>query len=105
MKAFLENIAFKLIERYPKNMDEIAVVLPSKRAILFLKNYLSKEINDPIFLPKFFAIEDFIEMISGLKVLDNVSLQFYLFAPQVPHLVIAFLPSQEESHYLDTKEK
>ena len=79
MKAFLEDIAFKLIEKYPKNMDEIAVVIPSKRAILFLKDYLSKKINDPIFLPRFFSIEDFIEMVSGLKILDNVSLQFYLY--------------------------
>ena len=61
-------------------MDKIAVVLPSKRAVVFLKNYLSKKISKPIFLPQFFSIEEFIESISDLKVIDNVSLQFYLYS-------------------------
>lgn len=79
MKPFLEKIAERLIRKFPENMDTISVVLPSKRSVVFLKNYLSTKISKPIFLPMFFSIEEFIENISGLKVLDNVSLQFYLY--------------------------
>ena len=79
MIPFLEKIAERLLKKYPKNMDKIAVVLPSKRSVVFLKNYLSKKITKPIFLPEFFSIEEFIENISGLRVIDNVSLQFYLY--------------------------
>ena len=79
MKPFLEKIAERLIRKFPENMDSISVVLPSKRSVVFLKNYLSTKISKPIFLPMFFSIEEFIENISGLKVLDNVSLQFYLY--------------------------
>jgi hypothetical protein len=67
------------LDKYPKGMDNISVVLPSKRAVVFLKNYLSKRIESPVFLPKFYSIEEFVEEISGLKVLDNLSLQFYLY--------------------------
>ncbi len=80
MKPFLEEIADRLIKKFPKGMDKIAVVLPSKRAVVFLKNYLSKKISRPIFLPQFFSIEEFIESISDLKVIDNVSLQFFLYS-------------------------
>ena len=80
MKPFLEEIADRLIRKFPTGMDKIAVVLPSKRAVVFLKNYLSKKISKPIFLPQFFSIEEFIESISDLKVIDNVSLQFYLYS-------------------------
>ena len=80
MKPFLEEIADRLIRKFPAGMDKIAVVLPSKRAVVFLKNYLSKKISKPIFLPQFFSIEEFIESISDLKVIDNVSLQFYLYS-------------------------
>ena len=79
MKPFLEKIAERLVKKFPDNMDSISVVLPSKRSVVFLKNYLSKKISKPVFLPVFFSIEEFIENISGLKVLDNVSLQFYLY--------------------------
>ena len=79
MKAFLENIAERLIKKYPETMEGVAVVLPSKRSVVFLKHYLSKLIDKPIFLPQFYSIEEFIEGISGYKVLDNLSLQFYLY--------------------------
>ena len=79
LKPFLEKIAERLVEKFPLSMDGIAVVLPSKRAVVFLKSYLSKMIEKPIFLPDFYSIEEFVEKISGLKVLDNISLQFRLY--------------------------
>ena len=79
MISFLEKIADRLLDKFPNNMDNIAVVLPSKRAAIFLKHYLSKKINKPIFLPDFYSIEEFIEKLSGLQVLDNISLQFRLY--------------------------
>ena len=79
MKPFLEKIADRLLKKFPEKMDSIAVVLPSKRSVIFLKKYLSEKITKPIFLPQFYSIEEFIEKISELKVIDNVSLQFYLY--------------------------
>ena len=79
IKPFLEKIAERLLNKYPQSMEGIAVVLPSKRAVVFLKYYLSKIIDKPVFLPEFYSIEEFIEKISGLKVLDNISLQFRLY--------------------------
>ena len=73
MKPFLEKIADRLLRKFPTSMEGIAVVLPSKRAVVFLKHYLSQKIDKPIFLPDFYSIEEFIEMLSGLQVLDNIS--------------------------------
>jgi hypothetical protein len=79
MKPFLEKIADRLLRKYPITMEGAAVVLPSKRAVVFLKHYLSQKIDKPIFLPEFYSIEEFIEKLSGLQVLDNISLQFRLY--------------------------
>ena len=79
MIPFLEKLADRLLQKFPDNMENIAIVLPSKRAIIFFKHYLSKKINKPIFLPDFYSIEGFIEDLSGLQVLDNISLQFRLY--------------------------
>ena len=79
MITFLEKIADRLLQKFPDNMENIAIVLPSKRAIVFFKHYLSQKIDKPIFLPEFFSIEEFTEKLSGLQVLDNISLQFRLF--------------------------
>ena len=79
MIPFLEKIADRLLRKFPHNMEDVAVVLPSKRAVVFLRHYLSQKIEKPIFLPDFYSIEEFIEDLSGLKVLDNISLQFRLY--------------------------
>lgn len=79
MMAFLENIANHIIEKYQKNLDNIVIVLPTKRSIVFLKKFLAKKIVKPVFLPQFFTIKQYIESLSGLNVIDNTSLQFYLY--------------------------
>ena len=79
MKAFLEKIAERLVKKFPDSMENVAVVLPNKRSVIFLKHHLSKLIDKPIFLPKFFSIEEFIEELSEYRVVDNLSLQFYFY--------------------------
>ena len=79
MQPFLDKIAERLLNKFPDNMERVLVVLPSKRSVVFLKSYLSKRIKAPIFLPQFYSIEEFVERLSGLQVLDNVSLQFKLY--------------------------
>ena len=79
MIAFLDKIATRLFSKFPNGMEGVSVVLPSKRAVVFLKHYLSQKIDKPIFLPEFYSIEEFTEQLSGLKVLDNISLQFRLY--------------------------
>ena len=49
MMPFLEKIADRLLKKFPKGMDGIAVVLPFKRSVVFLKHYLSQKIDRPIF--------------------------------------------------------
>ena len=56
MIPFLEKIADRLLQKFPDNMENIAIVLPSKRGVVFLTHYLSKKIDKPIFLPDFYSI-------------------------------------------------
>ena len=40
MKPFLEKIADRLVLKFPNRMEDVAIVLPSKRAVVFFKYYL-----------------------------------------------------------------
>jgi len=79
MIPFLSKIADELVNSHYNEMENFTIVLPSKRSIVFFKYYLSQKINEPIWLPKIYSIEDFIFDLSGLKPLDNLSLQFKLY--------------------------
>jgi len=92
MIPFLAKIADRLLSKFPDSMEGVAVVLPSKRAVVFLKHYLSQKIKQPIFLPDFYSIEEFTEKLSGLTVLDNISLQFKLYQSY-----LAFPPKKVDS--------
>ena len=78
MTPFLEHIAQQILAR--GNTEKLTIVLPSKRSIVFLKHYLSKHISQPIWLPNIYSIEDFITELSGLQIIDNLSLQFRFFS-------------------------
>ena len=79
MKHFLQDIADNILQKDPNSLEKMVIVLPSKRSMTFLKHYLSQLIDKPIFLPDMYTIEQFIEFISGYHILDNISLNFYLY--------------------------
>ncbi len=79
MEIFLQKIAKHLISTYADNLSEVCVVLPNKRAGLFLKQHLSKLINKPIWLPKIIGTEDLIEKLAETQIIDNTTLLFELY--------------------------
>ncbi len=79
MPSFLEKLAVKLTTEHPDNLHEICVVLPNRRARVFLKDALQRNIHEPVWMPKVFGMEDFIATLSGKTILSTFSLLFELF--------------------------
>lgn len=79
MKTFLEKTAQYLIDNYSENLSELCIVLPNKRAGLFLKQHISDRIDQPIWLPEIIGTEELIEQLSDVEVIDNVEQLFELY--------------------------
>jgi hypothetical protein len=79
MQAFLDKTAEYIIDTWGDELGKLCIVLPNRRAGLFLKRYLGKHASKTIWSPSIFSIEDFITTLSGLKVIDPVYLQFELY--------------------------
>jgi ATP-dependent helicase/nuclease subunit B len=77
--SFLEKTAQHLIENYPNNFSDLCIVLPNKRASLFLKQHISKLIDQPIWLPQIIGTEELIEQLSEVEIIDNVTQLFELY--------------------------
>lgn len=60
-------------------MEEIVIVLPNKRAKVFLLKELKNEIQQNSFAPKIISIEDFIQDIAGIRSVDSVELLFEFY--------------------------
>ncbi len=78
-QPFLENVTNHIIENYENSIGEICIVLPNRRAGLFLKKYLSDTLKKTIWEPAVYSIEDFVVEMSGLKTIDPVFLLFELY--------------------------
>ncbi len=75
---FLNRLADYLIKNKLLTSNT-KVILPNKRAGLFLKKELLTLLKSPTFLPSFLSIEEFVQSLSELEPLDNIHLQFELY--------------------------
>ena len=64
----------------PQNdFKQTVVVLPNKRAKLFLLDALQKHLSAPVFAPQVISIEDFIQTLSGLQTADPITQLFEFY--------------------------
>ena len=84
MISFLNDV---VVDLQKKNADfsQLTFILPSKRAGVFLKNYISKQLNKTIFAPKILSIEEFVETLSDLKYANNTELLFEFYNVYLKH--------------------
>jgi len=78
MTPFLLSLAKTLFQKH-QQLDELTVVFPNRRAILYFRKHLSSLLTKPAFAPRLMTIEDFIGEFSTLKVPDKLELIFRLY--------------------------
>ncbi|PKD21551.1 hypothetical protein APR41_00765 [Salegentibacter salinarum] len=78
MVSFISGVLKELISS-EENISEIIFILPSKRAGSFLLKELSALSENHIFAPKVYSIEEFTEVISETKTVDNTLTLFEFY--------------------------
>jgi hypothetical protein len=76
---FLDNIAKVIIEGSSGKLAETTIVLPNKRAKIFLVEALKKQIQNTVISPKIISIEDFIQDIASVRSIDSIELLFEFY--------------------------
>lgn len=78
MVSFISGV-LKELNSSEENISEIIFILPSKRAGSFLLKELSALSENHIFAPKVYSIEEFTEVISKIKTVDNTLTLFEFY--------------------------
>lgn len=79
MESFLEKTVKHLYDRYGDGISELCIVLPNRRAGLFLKTHFSKYLKKTFWSPEIYATEDFVALLAGLEIADTTTLTFELY--------------------------
>ncbi len=78
MENFITNCITQILNS-TTNISSAIFVLPSKRASIFLRKEIAKQVKKTIFLPKIISIEEFIEEVSELKTMSNLETLFAFY--------------------------
>ena len=74
MKSFLAEVAADLYGRYGEALSRRSMLFPSRRARLFFTDALSAIARRPMWQPRWVAIDELMEEVSGLHVADRLRL-------------------------------
>jgi len=77
--SFLDKIAFEIITKYQDVLKDTIIILPNKRAKIFLVEALKKQVTNTVFSPEIVSIEDFIQNVSGIRTIDSIELLFEFY--------------------------
>ena len=79
VNSFLDKLAKHIIDNYENNLSNTIIVLPNKRAKIFLIEAIKNQVSKNIFAPEIIAIEDFIQEISGIRNIEPIELLFEFY--------------------------
>ena len=77
--TFLYKLAQEILKSHSNTLLDLVVILPNKRAKVFLLAELKKSVSENIFAPNIISIEDFIQDIAGIRSIDSVELLFEFY--------------------------
>lgn len=77
--TFLHQLAKEILKNNFDNLSELVIILPNKRAKVFLLDELKKQVSTNIFAPEIISIEEFIQSIAGIRSIDLVEVLFEFY--------------------------
>ncbi len=79
MQPILEKLAIHLVQTSPGGLGDTRIILPNRRAGLFLQRHLALHIKQTGWAPRIYTISDFVDELSQLELSDPIDLFFTLY--------------------------
>lgn len=77
--TFLHKLAIQLWTQYPAHLHQLCIVLPNKRAKIFLEAAFKEVIQENVFCPTIWSIEELLFQITHINSVDSVELLFQFY--------------------------
>lgn len=77
--TFLQQTAHYIFDQHGPRMDDVWVILPTRRAVTVFLDHLAECSDQPFLAPHTLAVDDFITYAAGVQLIDPVSLLFELY--------------------------
>lgn len=78
-QTFLDKLSARLVADYGQQLHGITIILPNKRARVFLLEAIKRQLTGTVFAPKIISIEDFVQEVAGIRPADPIDLLFEFY--------------------------
>ncbi len=79
MAEFLKDIASKIYSEHPNDLADVTIIIPNKRASVYLQKYFSHHIKKPFFAPKISTINEWIDEETNEQIISQTELLFIFY--------------------------
>ena len=76
---FLKRLANHLLSTHSDNLDNVLVIIPNKRAAVYLQKHLSEKTQKPFFPPKITTINEWVDAHTPERILNHTELLFLFY--------------------------
>ena len=83
--SFLEKLANQIVFKQNQSIKDLTIVLPNKRAKVFLLEAIKAKLTSYTLAPKIVSIEDLIQEISGIRNIESIDLLFEFYEVYLLH--------------------
>lgn len=92
--TFLEALSEEIVRDYQDKLSTVTIILPNKRARVFLLEALKKQVNQTVFAPEIISIEDFIQEVAGIRSCDSIELLFEFYT-----VYLSVTPKEQQQEF------
>lgn len=78
-QVFLNKLCIEIKKEFSSNMDNLVVILPNKRAKVFLLDQLKNYYEQSVFAPRIISIEELVQEIADLRGIDSIEILFEFY--------------------------
>lgn len=89
MQAFLDQVVRQLRDRFDTEISDFALIVPTRRAVAFLRQAVQKAYPQTIWAPRICSIQDFVRETSGGQFPELLTLVFELYQCYAPMMAEA----------------
>lgn len=87
MKTFLDELAKKIQADHGNDIGNLAIVLPTRRGALFLKESLAETYQQTLWSPTMLSIQDFVRSLTTWQFPEQLALNFELYQVYKKHML------------------
>lgn len=85
MQSFLQDITNQIFESHKDELEDVSIIIPNKRAAVYIQKHLSHLVGKPFFSPNILTINEWIDQNTKAQILTQTEILFIFYKVYVSY--------------------